>query len=140
MLNLLLTLMCKINEGEWDKYHMYDTIPSYLLVVFRILSVLVFMAGIVMLYLKTYKHLQIMRFLASFSLLGAVHFLSLPAIMVLANLLPPPSRKQIVFFSVELIKNSTNLLVTWMMASRSSQYSRVKQSGQSFFQENNKLL
>lgn len=51
IINLILTLLGKINDGDFDKYHMYDTIPSYLLVFFRVCTVIIFIVGIVKLYL-----------------------------------------------------------------------------------------
>lgn len=79
-------------------------------------------------------------FLANFAFMGSIYFLSLPAIMIIASMLPVSSRKQIVFFSVECIKNLVNLILTWMVSSKKSKYKSVKQSGQSFFQTGNKVL
>lgn len=101
VINLVLTLLGKINDGEYDKYHMYDTIPSYLLVFFRVINVIIFSIGLIFLYSSnSSKNIQMVKFIGNFSLLGAAYFLSLPAIMLLATFLPASSRKQIVFFSV----------------------------------------
>lgn len=141
IINLILTLLGKINDGDADKYHMYDTIPSYMLVFFRIVTVIVFTIGIAKLYFyDCKKNKQIIGFLANFGFMGGVYFLSLPAIMLMANFLPFTSRKQIVFFSVECIKNSVNLILTWMVSSKKSGYTNIRHSGQSFFQSGNKLL
>ncbi len=72
--------------------------------------------------------------------MGAIYFLSLPALMLIAIVLPISSRKQIVFLSVELIKNTINLMLTYMISSKKSKYKGIQQSGQSFFQSGNKLL
>lgn len=140
LINLVLTLLGKINDGDSDKYHMYDTIPSYLLVFFRVCTVLIFIIGIIKLYKESTKNVKIISFLANFGLMGGIYFLSLPAIMLLATMMPISSRKQIVFFSVEMIKNIVNLMLTWMISSKRSKYRGVQQGGQSFFQTGNKLL
>lgn len=140
LINLILTLLGKINDGDSDKYHMYDTIPSYLLVFFRVCTVLIFVVGIIRLYMGNNKNGKIISFLANFAFMGAIYFLSLPAIMLMATLLPESSRKQIVFFSVECIKNTVNLMLTYMISSKNSNYKTIRQSSQSFFQTNNKLL
>jgi hypothetical protein len=72
--------------------------------------------------------------------MGSIYFLSLPAIMLIASMLPVSLRKQIVFFSVEFFKNIVNLVLTWMVSSKKSKYKSIKQSDQSFFQTGNKLL
>jgi hypothetical protein len=51
LINLILTILGKINDGDADKYHMYDTIPSYVLIFFRITTIIVFAVGIVKVYL-----------------------------------------------------------------------------------------
>lgn len=60
--------------------------------------------------------------------------------MLLANMINISERKQLVFFSVEIIKNSINLILTYMISSKKSKYKNIQQSGQSFFQSGNKLL
>ena len=82
----------------------------------------------------------IFSFIANFGFMGAIYFLSLPGIMLLASFLPVGSRKQIVFFSVELIKNTVNLILTWMVSSKKSKYKNIQHSSTSFFQSGNKLL
>lgn len=100
LINLILTLLGKINDGDSDKYHMYDTIPSYLLVFFRVCTVFIFVVGLIRLYLENRKNQSILAFLTNFGFMGSIYFLSLPAIMLIAVVLPVSSRKQIVFLSV----------------------------------------
>lgn len=100
LINLVLTMLGKINDGDHDKYHMYDTIPSYMLVFFRICTLLVFIIGIIKLYRDCKGNKHIVGFLANYGFMGGIYFLSLPAIMLLAVILPVSARKQIVFFSV----------------------------------------
>ena len=139
-INLILTLLGKVNDGDSDKYHMYDTIPSYILVFFRVISLAVFVGGIIKVYLSCKKNIKVVNFLATYGAMGAIYFLTLPTVMLLATFISPSSRKQIVFFSVELIKNLTNLALTFFISSKHSHYRAIKHGSQSFFQEGNKLL
>lgn len=54
-INIIMTLLTKINDGDHDKHHMYDSIPAYVLIGFRILGFLIFLGGIIrsLVYLKT---------------------------------------------------------------------------------------
>lgn len=53
-INIIMTLLTKINDGDHDKYHMYDSIPAYVLIGFRILGFMIFIGGIIksIVYLK----------------------------------------------------------------------------------------
>jgi hypothetical protein len=134
IINLILTLLGKINEGDSNRYHMYDSAPSIMLAWFRLVNVLCFFVGIVGLSRKLAKTPYNSKFLMRFTVLGTVYFLSLPGTLLLVNYLPPSSRKQIVFFALEVIKNVVNLMLTWMLSSTRSNYSNIKQQTQSFFQ------
>lgn len=129
-----------MNDGEHDKYHMYDTIPSYLLIFFKMITVIIFVVGVIYTYRQNSKNGKVLQFLVNFSCVGMIYLISMPAIILFASLLPYTMRKQVVFFSVELIKNFANLVLTWMISSKKSNYSNIKLIGRSFFQEGNKLL
>ena len=88
LINLILTLLGKVNDGESDKYHMYDTVPSYLLVFFRVVTVGILVIGVVKTYRENITNKRITDFYIRFSLLGCCYFLSLPAIMIIATWLP----------------------------------------------------
>jgi hypothetical protein len=131
--NLILTMMCKINDGDWDKYHMYDSIPAYLLVIFRILNLLCFLTAIIFLQRRTTKNPPIQKFLLPFTLIGTSYFLSLPLLIPIVSCLTPSSRKHPVFWSVELIKTVIYGCMTWMLTGKGLGYWRVRKQGQSFF-------
>lgn len=46
IVNIIMTLLNKITDGEYDKYHMFDTIPAYVMIGFRLLAFLIFLGGI----------------------------------------------------------------------------------------------
>lgn len=45
LINVVLTMLTKINDKDYDKYHMYDSISAYILIFFRIMALLVFILG-----------------------------------------------------------------------------------------------
>jgi hypothetical protein len=55
LINVILTLLNKITDGSHDKYHMYDTIPAYLLVFFKAVAIIIFIIGCVRTYIQTSK-------------------------------------------------------------------------------------
>ena len=46
IVNIIMTLLNKITDGEYDKHHMFDTIPAYVMIGFRLLGFLIFLGGI----------------------------------------------------------------------------------------------
>lgn len=47
VVNVLLTMLNKVTDGEVEKYHMFDTIPAYIMVGFRFLGFFIFVGGII---------------------------------------------------------------------------------------------
>jgi len=47
LINVILTLLTKITDGSHNKYHMYDSIPAYLLVFFKFVTIIIFAVGCV---------------------------------------------------------------------------------------------
>ena len=43
--HIILVVMNKISDGEHDKYHMFDSIPAYIMMAFRIIALGVFIFG-----------------------------------------------------------------------------------------------
>lgn len=132
IINLILTLLGKINDGSSDKYHMYDTIPSYLLVFFRVLTVLIFIIGIVRSISENRSNKKISDFFFKFGLFGSAYFLALPVIVIIAEMIVTSHRKIYVFVLVELAKNLVNASMTWLINSKNSNYANIKLDNRSF--------
>ena len=45
-MNVVLNILNVINDDSPDKYHMYDTIPSYIQTGFRILAFIILLVGV----------------------------------------------------------------------------------------------
>lgn len=46
VLNFALTFMNQLNNDNHDKYHMYDSLPGLIMVGFRVLVVVLLIAGV----------------------------------------------------------------------------------------------
>jgi len=46
VINIVMTLLNKIADGNHDKYHMFDTTPAYVMMGFRLFAFLIFCGGI----------------------------------------------------------------------------------------------
>jgi hypothetical protein len=52
MINVIMTALNKVTDGDHDKYHIFDSIPAYIMVFFRLVGFGVFAAGIIRSFLK----------------------------------------------------------------------------------------
>lgn len=75
-------MLGKINDNEHSKYHMYDSIPSYILVFFRVVAVLTFFVGVGLSIIRNKKDPRIVNFFQLYTALGTLYFLSLPLAIV----------------------------------------------------------
>jgi hypothetical protein len=76
LLNIVITLLNKINDGDHDKYHMYDTIPGYILIGFRCFFMIIYIIGIAICYSNAHKKKK--TFVATLGGVGVFYILSLP--------------------------------------------------------------
>lgn len=44
--HIIMTMLNKIADGEHDKYHMFDSIPAYIMLTFRTIGLITFLVGI----------------------------------------------------------------------------------------------
>ena len=88
LITVILTLLNKITDGAHDKYHMYDTIPSYLLVFFKIITIIIFWVGCGKTIYDAKKEFRIRRFMYQILVLGSIYILSVPLIILLVEYIP----------------------------------------------------
>jgi hypothetical protein len=92
LITVILTLLNKITDGTHDKYHMYDTIPAYLLIFFKMITLFVFIGGCIKTYLGT-KETLIKRFVIQIFALGFFYLSSIPIIVLIIENVPASERK-----------------------------------------------
>ncbi len=140
MANVILTLLGKIADGEHDKYHMFDTIPSYILVVFKFIYLFVFVGGCVKTLLENKKKIEIHNFYKSYLILGSLYIFSMPLLMYLITYTSSVNRKQIFFIIFELIKNAINFILVYMVSYTKSAYQQVNMEARSFMDDSFKYM
>ena len=86
----------------------------------------------------TYRQVRInlKKFLIKFVVLGAFYIASMPLIVILANsYVSAQNRNEFVFICIEMIKFTTNMILTYEMNIKTSEYNRVNYSNASFLPE-----
>lgn len=139
LISVILTLLNKITDGAHDKYHMYDTIPAYLLVFFKCITIIIFLVGCIKTIVQT-KDKKIKSFGIQLLVLGGLYISSVPLIMLAVEYIPPSARKEWVFILIELGKTFISFLLTYMISYKKSGYRAISFSDQSFMQENGRVL
>lgn len=140
VINILLTMLSKIPDGSGKKYHLYDTIPSYILVILRIGLLFSMAYGI---YCQVYplgsssskrsqrtktKDYKLINFLYYFVLLSFFYVLSVIIIIIVCKYVLPTERKHLAFFINELMKKGALFYFCFMLSSKVSMYKRIASS------------
>ena len=55
VVNVIMTMLNKVTDGDVQKYHMFDTIPAYIMLTFRAIGLFIFIGGIIRSHLKVKK-------------------------------------------------------------------------------------
>lgn len=100
LITVILTLLNLITDGSHDKYHMFDTIPSYLLVFFKFVSELIFLGGCIKTIISTKNNKQVKNFMFEILILGTLYISSVPLIMLIVQYIPASARKEWVFIVI----------------------------------------
>jgi hypothetical protein len=139
LFNIIITVLNKINDSDHDKYHMYDSVPGYLMVGFRCIVTIIFFIGITLTYSKSIakKHSLIMEF----GILGGVYIVSTPLVMLYTDLFVRKSnQKEFMFLAMETLKMVSAILLTYMITSKKSNYAKVCYKNLSFLPQNEKFF
>lgn len=121
-INIILTMLGKINDSDHDKYHMYDSIPSYILIFFRLIAIVIFIIGISITIYQHSKDAKVLVFYKRFAFLGGLYFFSLPLLFIFSEFFHDNDKEEFAFVFVEVIKNGVNFILTYMITSKKSQY------------------
>ena len=94
VVNVLMTMLNKVTDGDIEKYHMFDTIPAYIMVSFRTVGLLIFIGGIVKSLLElSSQEQQVRSYFIHLCVLGVVYLTFVPVMMVVISWLPAGYRK-----------------------------------------------
>ena len=135
-LNIVLNILNVINDDSADKYHMYDTVPSIIQTIFRVIALLCLIGGIKSNWAKFSPERK--WFIVKFGLYGAVYIMSLPITIFLATLFKKSEREEMVFLTSELFQLSSNILMTYLLTAKNSAYRKINIDNSSFLPENEK--
>lgn len=139
LLNIIITILNKINDGDHDKYHMFDSVPGYLLIGFRCIIAIICIVGIIMTYNKSIPKKK--PFVVQFGILSLLNIFSLPLVIIIAELyVQERSQKEFVFITVEVLKVLTTILLTYMITSKKSSYAKICYKNMSFLPQNEKFF
>lgn len=126
-------MITKIGHSH-DVHHVFDNVGGTILMWFRVIIVLIFIYGC----FKTFKGVRhnLKRFMGKLAVLGLIYIASTPIIVVAANyFIAAKNRHEFVFIAVEITKFITNLLFTYELNSKYSEYNRVNIKNASFIPE-----
>ena len=115
-----------INETEHDKFHMFDSIPGVIQIVFKVLVAGVFCTGI--LYSWSRAKLDERSFLFKFMILGVVYILSMPLICLICKCFVPEAEQESrALFLNEISQLLCNIIFTYNLTVKKSAYRSVSQ-------------
>ncbi len=83
---IILTIMNNIPEGH-DKYHMFDTIPAYIMIFFRMAIFTVFIFGVIRSMAKTpHSETKIKSYFVHLAVMGTIYMIFVPLAFMLIEL------------------------------------------------------
>jgi hypothetical protein len=126
LVNIIMSLLNKVADGDHDKYHMFDTIPAYIMLFFRMLSFAIFLVGVIRSYVKLKPdQKQATKYFYILALLGTIYLTFVPVGFVLIRWVEVNYRKEVMYFGVELIRFALNVWLAILCGWKKSSYRRI---------------
>ena len=139
-MSIIITMVTKINDGSVEKYHMHDSIPTYILMVLKIVVLIIFIIGIIKSMKKKTTNIDLPKFFKVLGVFGAFYFLELFIFFFWANALNRCEREVWVFLAFEYGRSFMLGVITWCFYWKKSLYRRVTLINKSFMENDSKYL
>ncbi len=96
MINIIMTCLNKVTDGSHDKFHVFDSIPAYIMVFFRLIGFAAFVAGIIVSFIKLKNGDDSKKkriYFVYLAILGTLYLTFIPGSLLLVNLFESHERK-----------------------------------------------
>ena len=139
MINIIMTTINKITDGDHDKYHIFDSIPAYIMVFFKLIGFLVFIVGVLRCAFKLKQDDgRVLRYFIQLGILGSLYMTFIPISLILVNIVDSHSRKEAMFFMVEGGKYALCMWLGYLCGSKKSIYRNIQDG--SFMEKGDKYF
>ena len=81
--NAVLTLLSKFATNSHDRHHLFDDFSGSIIIIYRLLFVLIFIAGITYTYTKS--RTKVKKFIVFFGFFGSLYISAVPIIIFISN-------------------------------------------------------
>lgn len=137
MINVIMTTLNKVTDGSHDKYHIFDSIPAYIMVFFRMIGFGVFATGIIRSFIKLKQdQKKAFKYFVELGILGTIYLTFIPLSLVLIEFIDSNNRKEGMFFFIETGKYALSLWLGYLSGSKNSIYRSIIES--SFMEKGDK--
>jgi hypothetical protein len=94
MINVIMTTLNKVTDGDHDKYHIFDSIPAYIMVFFRLIGFGVFATGVIRSFINLKPdQKKVFTYFVQLTILGTIYLTFIPISLLLIQFIDSSSRK-----------------------------------------------
>jgi hypothetical protein len=83
LVNAVLTLLSKFATNHHDRHHLFDDFNGTLVIIYRLIFVLIFLAGVIHTYAKS--RIKVQKFIILFGIFGSLYITAVPIIIFISN-------------------------------------------------------
>lgn len=138
---VITNVLTKINDSSADKYHFHDSIPSLILIIFRIIILIIFVIGLLtsmnpLIWSKqTKQNLSFSSYQKILALIGCISILYMPAVVLVSSYVGVGWREVFVYMGLKIVKTGCLMAMGWLLTDKDSVYRKINVIDQSFFVE-----
>lgn len=99
---MILTLLNKLSDGH-DKHHMFDTIPAYIMIMFRMMIFTIFIYGDIRSYAKTVNgENKMKKYFIHLGVMGTIYMVIVPVAFMVIELIEEEQREHVMMLGLEI--------------------------------------